>query len=815
MAAGYQTVAASFGGLPIQNWSPDYSDETDGKANGYFCPLGEESGLGHVIMLASDLDTLAEQTAGFRAPAALKITAGDSITFPALYVEKAVTCSGGAPGNSDRAYLVTLRDVRFLLAQFTDCNLQFNVRRPAPPTLSTDGEDPEEFYETTLNGGEPYTWQDCVNALVAKLGGMWGGSAVLPSTPDGQPENLQFVGVSAWSALHVVLNKLDMTTAYDPTSGLFAIVSQGGTQPGLAAAELSHDFLLDDGDPYGNDAFQFPATFRVYFHKRSAHFGTEQDTTDAGNAPNDAFNLVYSIDLPTGRAEAIAGTVKAVWDDLPAIVDYGTGGQLLYLNGAELAERAAARLETWLAKQESNADRMRRVYQGIAAGFVPGSQVQSVEWSSVGFEGDDKPRGWMTSVIRRPDNDTRRSPDLIVGKPRGGELSAAAESIAPPDYARHTVPVWPRNVQLIRITNRAPDELGYYSAVVVRRTPDPQGPVAIEPCLALEATGAAVRRRETCGVYFGRLNGTAISAEGEVLPLYMLESGAGQILLGKPIEDIGHNEVGTLQLWDGPAGFETLITPVQEIELYNTGPAIKAGDSVWFTNDCSGPRRLPTSSPAVLGRVKDDPGIKNKDSGTIKVFGGTPGSESQQVLLDGSLKTLNVYNKFFGYLPKDAWVIAQDDGDGYYVTDTIQGDHLLGRIEPSDSPATVDAFFPPLQVTVQIQTSDQAVSYGNNLPNVQAFVRNCPVIQGEQVEIVWTGSIFTIVGGEFDGGILGKTESTISKGGSGLVQVALTGDDPNVNFTASIKSPLGQVAGGKLIWIARNKNGFYVASAEC
>lgn len=773
----YQLTGASLGGFPLWQASDDYSEEIRGKANSFYLPLGEEPGIGYVLMIFADLLDLFTQSGEFSQRVELFFATPDDQLQCPVFIEKAVAVSSSNPGQPDGMYMVTLRDSRFILANFSDVTAQFNVIRPTNRTTDSTGSDPKLYYNNTLfEGDQVYSWETLVETFWEFLPSIAGPCLGLPYEPESVPQNIQFIGQSAWSALHVVLDKLDMTTAYDPLNDLFEIIDRGEPQPGLGAIEADHPNLLDDAFPGSNPTLTIPATIRVYYHKQSYQFGTEIDTTDAFHSPNDCFNAYGFIDIPTGVPDAVPGSVKTLWDDLAALTDYTTGATPTVLNLAFLEANAAGRAATWLARQNVVTDRMRRVYQGIVGGLGPGSQVQAVQWYNFG---DGLSGGWRTAVTRRPDNDTRTplehtnpgwspsglmvsSPEKWGGGGATGFLDYAQEPLTLPDLARHSFPVWPRTLQLVKITSTTKDDQGAYPGFVVRANPAGNYTVGntsqyfpVEVCRVVTPNGESLSNNKT---YVAKLNGRKVSSDGQVYAVYVV---------------------------------------------------------------------APPGSNPVLGRVKDSTGIQNNKGGTVNVFsvpqGGSQGNETQAKNADGSNKTITAWNKFHGFIPQNAWVFCEDDGDGYYISDTIQGDHLLARIPPNASPGTTSVFQPPQQITVEIQPSDQAVTFPSTPIQVTAFVRFAPVFQSELVVINWTGSIFTIVYGQYDGGILGESGSTdIAKGGIGTdFLVALTnqnGDQsffPSYSLNGKVNCTLGAIPAHKLVWITRNSNGLYAISREC
>lgn len=768
--------------------------EFPGRANGYWCPVGPTPGVAFVYMLDREF----QQLKPF-APHTLNIQAGKTISIPGLYIDCAPVCSGGAPPDQNRARIVKLYDCRKIL-QMSSTNREFNVRCPAPPTQSIDGSETNEFYTYSLGNGA-HTWDSVLRSLWLDLPSVAGAYPSLPFQPGGVPQNLRYEGANTWAAIHDVLRQINCTTAYDPTTAKFSIISLGAEQAGLADALDANMPLLEDGDIENEDLTAVPEKIRVYFHRQAEHFGTEPDTPRQNNWIQ-AGALSY-FDQPAFGG-AIKGTIVSLFDDLPAIVDFD--GNLA--NQEALEARASERAIRWQAERTKQYPSNYIVAQGIAPEFKPGSQVSSVWWHDTG-------EGMMTEVVHDP-----------LGKPVApwnrndkAEIERKLdENYEPPDLARHTAPIYPRVMQLIQLVSNEQDAYGRYVGYVARTDPTASykkgAPPAklLEPCFAVESAPNANRRRETCTLYYARLNGVSVEkTSGDALPLYVLDSAGGQVLMGKANADIAPKETGAVTIWDGAPGAEIATTTI--VQLYNSGSKLTEGDWVYFTNDCTGPRLIPTAVKPILGKTTEN--IANGKSGKVDRYdvpdGGQQGSEEK------GTQQITAFNKTHGFIPKDRWVICENTGDGWYITDPIQGDILLGRVPEAESFSQVQAHFPPTQIDIQIQPSDQAISYGGDEPKVSAFVRFFPVFDGEQVAIAWTGSVFTIVQSEFSGGILGKADAGgVSKGASvNNVSIAVDGSTPGPTLNGSVQSPLGSVGGNKLLWISNNKNGFTITSAEC
>ncbi len=360
-------------------------------ANSFTCPVGPEPGRGWIVMERADLEklTLAD-------PHELKwrgLIAKDrtvkgerTLTLKNLYIVndpiRIDTTGDDAPGS---LYLVEITDVRFLAKHFSSINAAYNLRKPGPP-YGAAGEDEDRYYTSTLNAGAFWTWDTlCENIWEdTALEDMLGAYPGLPYTPTGTPEDMRFVGVTAWWALHHVLDQIGCTTALDPTQddGAFSIVQLGETQAGLAAKEDKYDEAcprMHSFDPQAAKATRIPETIRVHFRYRHE------------NGPDGWTTLAYTVDKATGVAGVVAGSVLPIWDSMPARYDAGTA---TLSNSAALSTRATEVKDNWLAIH--NVSRGRKVYGGIVADILPGEEVRAVEWRNGGDT-------WRTTVIKRPE----------------------------------------------------------------------------------------------------------------------------------------------------------------------------------------------------------------------------------------------------------------------------------------------------------------------------------------------------------------------------------------------------------------------------
>mgnify|MGYP007100061961 CR=1 FL=1 len=407
--------------LPLDFWQ---------RCNSYECPRGPEPGKAHFLLLRKDLDAINKNTfveAIFRSDQA-------TVTIPKLLFSKATCMSAGiSPTDQDAAYWAEFVDSRHVLdmstiGSGTAGEGQYNVRCQAVEgATSTD-----LYYSESLNGGSLWTWQTMLDNLWGKLPSTPAGSApVLPYTPDGSPEGFRFIGVSAWQAIHEVLEKISCTTTYDPLQNLYGYIKLGSSQSSLSDqfARLA-DRLLYSYWPVEDIAASVPATIRVFFHRYDEHFGTTVDTPRTGSAIMDP---VYSVDKATGASGAIAGTVVSLWDDLPAL--YDLSGTLT--NSAALSTRATEVAANLVLAMTTGVARMRRMYSGCVDTILPGAEISRVIWRDYGDA-----QGMVTEMMNRPDEPMDQpAPDWISGQQR-----RAAERLMPPDMGRATLVDHPREL---------------------------------------------------------------------------------------------------------------------------------------------------------------------------------------------------------------------------------------------------------------------------------------------------------------------------------------------------------------------------------
>lgn len=486
------------------------------RANSYTCPLGPKPGSAWILMLRVVQDRL-----DVNAFHELRWADGKNLlTIPSLSIVKSSTMNMARRGDGDAARLVEFRDKRHQLGMFSSIDAQYNVRIPAPSTTSGTG----LYYTDSLNSGSTWTWQTLVTNVWAALPSTAGTAPTLPYSPDDKPEGFRFIGVNAWEALHVVLEKINCTTAYDPIADTFSYVRLGTTQAGLAAklAGLTRR-LMYDYDP-GSD-FQLgnmPATVRVFFHRREEAHGWERDTPNASNW--EMFPAV-SKDRATSIAGALSGSVLAVWDDLPALFNSAGANS----NSAALQTRANEIGDNIRDRIDVSEERGRRMYSGLVEDILPGSEVSEVRWRDFGDE-----TGLVTEIVRIPLREGSAFFELKRNVATAGGF--VGEKLQTTDLARATHPLWPRLGQIVQVNDGASAdgaELtatgGFFPGFVHRWANGAYGnleacwirPVDLDPDDA-EATVIKLRQLDR---FVGRLSGIE-TVSSDTRPVYLVRSGA-------------------------------------------------------------------------------------------------------------------------------------------------------------------------------------------------------------------------------------------------------------------------------------------------
>lgn len=367
------------GGLPCLSPNVAYDtavanntpQEFWGLANSYACPRGFEPGDGWFLLTRAQAAAVVKTAA-----VSCAFTDGTKTATVSLYWDTAYSISKTVAGVASSAYFVRMKDVRAIL-QMTCLNIRYNVRKPHWDGASSDS---DLYFSETLNGSSEWTWATLVSDVWDELPSVAGAAPSLPFTPEGTPMDLEFIGVSAWTALEQVLDQINCTVALDPIAGTFTIVQIGDTQSGLAAAKTAAaGGLRYSYDPIGADICDVPETVSVFFRVSQQNLAGDRNSVE----DDDTFNSpVHVEDKTTSASGVITGTKVCVWDAMLAIVDEsGT-----VTNSSALSDRADEVKDDYVTRFTD--DRDRDHYAGILKTLLPGSEVAKVVWRDYGDRGD-------------------------------------------------------------------------------------------------------------------------------------------------------------------------------------------------------------------------------------------------------------------------------------------------------------------------------------------------------------------------------------------------------------------------------------------
>lgn len=522
--AEVQRFIRSFGGSPVL-LADTIADETEdfewpedwiGRANSYECPTGMEAGHGWVLMRELHADFLnmnATTTLTWvekfdSATAGLKFRAaggGNKTTnFQGLIPIRVTKMSAGTGGQGqNRVCLVEFADKRIAIRGTV--NRQYNVRMPAPKTLPS----PDNFYTESLNGGAVWTWEQIFDDLWGNLNAEAGAAINLPYVPDGTPDGLRFIGVPAWQAIGVFLDKIGCTIAFDPTTNTLSAIRLGTTQAGLAAAKVAvADKLLFDYDPSEGNLWKAPATFRVFFHRKEEYHGIEKDTPQ-----NDNWEMqpAHSVDVASGVAGGSG--ILPIWDDLPAM----HSDTEAIVNAAAIATRATE-VATNMGNRIADA-RARLHYSGILTTMLPGAEVASVVWRDYGDE-----QGTVTEIRNFPPGETQvgghgvSSPHMM----RQTLPSGVAEVLEASGLGRAKAPTYPRLPQFVKITGAEDATGGIWPGTVERYVRGAW--TSLDTCWVAPIHGATDQGFETGSRQIGRLAGLQVGTSSPTTrPVYVAD----------------------------------------------------------------------------------------------------------------------------------------------------------------------------------------------------------------------------------------------------------------------------------------------------
>lgn len=487
---------------------PDFT-----RANSFVCPAGEAPARGWFLLHRDQVDQLKSEDR--LVDAVIADDDGYRQWLRKLVFLHAVRISPGAPNDPNACYLAYFADRRWLCHNPTfalPVNRQYNVRAPGYTTT--------DYYEDSLDDGEPWTWDRMVEDLwtlnAARLGDYPGlpvvDAAESTLEPDGRPEGWRFVGVSAWRALCQVLSRIGCTVAVDlaQSERQYTIVRVG-------QADNEADRTLARAIGQGRDVFdaecveavrgKIPYGVEVYFRRVERHTGSEPTTPRSSRQWST--NPVYTVQVvgpESGKAEP--GVYAPIWDDLPAY--FGPDGEVTDDSREACETRARERADDFYRQlRSSGGGRLHQAFAG-AVGFRPGSTIKAVQWKQL-QAATEHFGGLVTEIVRHPFR-------VMTFDEDWQSYVRDSNRAAPPDLTP-ALPMYPELKQTVRVdslpTGYGPGTRTRYGGTVLRYNPETDSFLEGETCLVRDLNGSALAVGRN---YTGRLSG-----EADGLPVYLVD----------------------------------------------------------------------------------------------------------------------------------------------------------------------------------------------------------------------------------------------------------------------------------------------------
>lgn len=462
----------------LRRYSAKVSRIYDERANSYRCPTGFAYGTGWCLLIGKDA---AEIESGRPYPFVLK-AGEETFTLANAWVLRLI-CVTPSVESDKRAYLVEFVDRRYFYARFSSVTKGYNVRCPGTSHgLSTV----TDFYQGSLKPDEfdpeiwtVWTWEGILEDLLDNLGISYS-NEFTTSYPTAGPENLQFIGVRTWEALEFVCTRIGATILFDPEEDTYRIVAVSSSDIDSSTLNELAKRLVFDFDTVESPLINIPQYFDVHFRRVEQHAGCEPDMH--------RLNQYYDEDLAewvetaalswwTGSAYVkrvesvstgsfgftpIAGTVEPIWSHIPYLRK--PNGDPITLVDSDAEELVQLTIRNRIGDSLSQ----KKVYGGL-----PSSVVSHVAYRTIIRRdyGDDL--GTVTETVRHAGNGSQESAYASLARlNKGGQAasgwawsamssfggftgslpslsSPVLESVAPPDFARHTMPSYPRGMSIL------------------------------------------------------------------------------------------------------------------------------------------------------------------------------------------------------------------------------------------------------------------------------------------------------------------------------------------------------------------------------
>lgn len=506
------------------------------RANSYRCPTGRAYGQGWCLLKGSEVKELSG-TSTYEFRMAIRTEKlYEEIKLKAAYVLRAICLSNGygkaktpsqlrdeprffSPSVSDdnALYLIEFVDERYFLAKFSSINKQYNVRNNAKQADSRFTA--VNFYRDTLkfaegaaeDAGTVWTWVEMINdiwgemTLAGTLTVNLSESESLKQVPTNQPENFHFNGVTAWDAIHHVLDQLGAMLIFNPDNGTYTIEPlskrQNGlvpkkktkAQPRTTKAQRNTDERiknsvetveeLDTRRVWDYEVNQYstailPQKFNVHFRRQERYAGTEPDISFQREykrswSPNSCYvkqvtttevQLASDGKDPWPQITVISGTEEPVWHYRPAY--YKPDGELL--SSTDITTQAKDFVRSIIL--DRLADHCGKcIYSGIPDIVRPGVELTSVTWRDYGDELAVVTEAYSTPGPTEPLPSATKewswSAMLGMGGANKGltadigtARSFPRENTQPINLGQHTYPIYPQPMQFVMVVSESTDD---------------------------------------------------------------------------------------------------------------------------------------------------------------------------------------------------------------------------------------------------------------------------------------------------------------------------------------------------------------------
>lgn len=427
------------------------------RCNRFLNPLGQSPCAGYLLMMKKDmqsLETSASHTLRIEQPG-----------LPVIECKRLLITHAQAVFNAndsrDMIYIVEIADRRWYGTN-NYYSLYFGITENAMFNIPA-GLYPSDYYEDSMLGGTPYTWQEMLDVVWPTW--LSTTAPTLPFTPHGTPIGFDFRGLSPYEAVGIILARIGCALRYVPRTGEYEVdrvgVLAGQSTEQDELAEKYKQYLDDELHYFDPTITVFPKGVAVNFHKRTTQPGSENTyPLDGGDSGQWMTGMVHTkyIDGTANNfgsgATVLDNTYAALWDDLPAEVDFS--GTLT--NSSDVDVRAQERCDKFYEGLCRASQRYREGYS-VALPFEPSGICRGVLLAT-GGNGD-----WYTERYNHPRF------MLAAGKNGEFEIAGNATTLNRPPILGPTLPTYPYETFIGRVEGE-PDINGWQPVVERRLNPE-------------------------------------------------------------------------------------------------------------------------------------------------------------------------------------------------------------------------------------------------------------------------------------------------------------------------------------------------------